>query len=141
MTPGRLWSPPPPPPRQERAATQGTSSAARVGETISRAARSQLLAESARALECNRRRAPLPWGRGNRVKTRARQKTRGGGGEAGERGRPRELGEASARARGGLDRSPRALASSRGRHPSPTRLAGSLTLSPAAAAAARCFLG
>lgn len=105
-------------------------------------ARSPLLAERARALECNRRRAPLPWGKGDRVKTRARQKPREGGGEAGERGRPRELGEASARARGGLDRSPRALASSRGRRPSPTRLARSLTLSPAAAAAAaRCFLG
>lgn len=93
-------------------------------------------AEHAHELECSRRRAPLPWGRGKSKTPRATETAgRGGGGrEAGERGRPRELRAASARARGGLDRSPRALAWSRGYRPSPTRLARFLTLSPAAAA-------
>lgn len=63
-----------------------------------------------------------------RIKARARQEPR----EGGRGGRPartsaRELGAASARARGGLSRSPRALALRRGRRPSPTRLARSLT--------------
>lgn len=49
-------------------------------------------------------------GGGVRVKARARRKPREGGGEAGNRERPRELGTARARARSGLGRSPRVLA-------------------------------
>ncbi|XP_077843189.1 uncharacterized protein LOC144338337 [Macaca mulatta] len=72
-------------------------------------------------------------GRGGRSPRATGTAGRGKGGE-GVRASEGRRARVRAEELGGLGRSPRALASRRGRRPSPTRLAGSLTLSPAASA-------
>lgn len=71
----------------------------------------------------------MPCGGGAEEPQAARAGNRGGGGRGGSEERASALAEAtSTLARGGLGRSPRALASGRDRRPSPTRPARSLSL-------------
>lgn len=86
---------PAPPCRENagRGSCRRASAAACVGEARSRVARAPLLAQSARESECSRRRAPLPWGRGESKSPRATETAR--------RGRGGRQPRASARARNG----------------------------------------